>query len=79
MIILRVSMRRGWLKETANKLTSAVEFAESVTAHEQRQKDGTMTYNIQLLTADPGTGTLSHNSDDSAMRKHISATVDPPV
>jgi hypothetical protein len=77
MIILRISMRRGWLKETANKLTSAVEFAESVTTHEQSQKDGTMTYKIQLPTTDPGT--LSHNSDDTAMRKHISATVDPPV
>ena len=33
-------MGRGWLKETANELSSAaVEFAEPVTAHEQSQKE----------------------------------------
>jgi len=76
MIILRVSMGRAWLKETANELTSAVEFAEPVTTHEQSRKEFTMPYNIQLPTADPGT--LSDGSD-TAIRKHIIATVVPPV
>ena len=76
MIILRVSMGRAWLKETSSELNSAVEFAEPVTTPEQRQKEFTMSYNIQLPTADPGT--LS-DSSDTAMRKNIGATVDPPV
>jgi len=35
MIILRVAMGRGWLRETANELNTALEFAQPVTVHEQ--------------------------------------------
>jgi hypothetical protein len=37
MIILRVAMGRGWLKETANELSSALEFAQPTTLQEQSQ------------------------------------------
>jgi hypothetical protein len=34
MIILRVAMGCGWLKETGNDLNSALEFAQSTTVRE---------------------------------------------
>ena len=37
MIILRVAMGRGWLKETANELNSALEFAQPATLQVQSQ------------------------------------------
>ena len=37
MIILRVAMGRGWLKETVNELNSAIEFAQLATLQEQSQ------------------------------------------
>ena len=37
MIILRVAMGRGWLKETANELSSGLEFAQPATLQEQSQ------------------------------------------
>ena len=37
MIILRVAMGRGWLKETANELSSALEFAQPATLQVQSQ------------------------------------------
>jgi hypothetical protein len=41
MIILRVSMGRGWLKETANELNSALVFAEPATVYDiDKQSQG---------------------------------------
>lgn len=37
MIILRVAMGRGWLKETASELSSALEFAQPTTPQEKSQ------------------------------------------
>ena len=72
MIILRVSMGRGWLKETPNELISALDFAEPVTTHEQSQKECTMTYSIQIHTSEP---TTHANSSNTSIKKHISAPV----
>jgi hypothetical protein len=41
MIILRVAMGRGWLKETVDEFNSAIEFARPATLQEQSQ--GAMT------------------------------------
>jgi hypothetical protein len=38
MIILRVSMGRGWLKETVNEIETALVFAEPTTTHEQSRE-----------------------------------------
>jgi hypothetical protein len=37
MIILRVAMGRGWLKETVDEFTSAIEFAQPATLKVQSQ------------------------------------------
>ena len=37
MIILRVAMGRGWLKETVDEFNSTIEFAQRATLKEQSQ------------------------------------------
>jgi len=53
MIILRVSMGRGWLKETANELNSVLVFAEPATVHDvdgqsQGEVESMTTYNTDM-------------------------------
>ena len=64
MIILRVAMGRGWLKETANELSSALEFAQPTTLQEQKQ--------VSCMTicneADPISSPRTSESDTSTTK-----------
>jgi len=66
MIILRVAMNRGWRRETANELNTALVFAQPVTIHEQSQV-GRMTI---CNTEDP----MSPKRPDTSTTKDTRAT-----
>ena len=65
MIILRVSMGRGWLKGTVNELNTALEFAQPTTVLDDSQGDSVTI----CSTEDPasGPGTSAKGSDTSNM------------
>ena len=69
MIILRVAMGHGWLKETVKGISSGLVFAERPTAHELSQGVRTKVYNAEVPISLAGTT----NSSDASVRKHISA------
>lgn len=71
MIILRVAMGRGWVKETANEFSSALEFAQPVTLQEQSQGECMTTCNTVDLISSPGTLV---NRSDTPTTKDMSTT-----
>ena len=66
MIILRVAMGRGWLKETVDEFNSTIEFAQRATLKEQSQ-GACMTI---CDTVDPlsGAGTPVSSSNSSTTK-----------
>jgi hypothetical protein len=71
MIILRVAMGPGWLKETVNEISTALVFAETPTVHEQSQGPGPrMTiYNTEVHAPSPG---MAENSSGVSIEKRTS-------
>jgi len=76
MIILRVSMGRGWLKETANEFNSALEFAQPATPQEQSQEACMAVYNTDPIS---GPSTPDNRSDASASKDMSKTGVASPV
>ena len=76
MIILRVSMGRGWLKETANEFNSALEFTQPATSQEQSQETCVTEYNTDPTS---GPSTLDNKSDASAPKDTSRTGVVSPV
>jgi len=69
MIILRVAMGRGWVKETANEFTTALEFAQPVTLQEQSQGECMTTCTTIDPVSSPGTPV---NRSDTSTTKDMS-------
>ena len=65
MIVLRVAMNRGWLRETANELNTVLAFAQTVTTREQSQMGCMTVYN---------TGDMSPKRPDTSTTKDMRAT-----
>jgi len=63
MIILRVSMGRGWLKETLNEIDTTLAFTDPLVAHRQSQGVRKTIHNIEGSILD--LGTPANNSDIS--------------
>jgi hypothetical protein len=68
MIILRVAMGHGWLKETAKEIDTALVFAETATVHEQSQVIHITIHNTEGLVTGPGTPA---NASDISVKKHM--------
>jgi hypothetical protein len=68
MIILRVSMGRGWLKETVKGINTTPMFASAITTHEQSLGVCVTIYD----TEDPISGPVT--SANTSTRKHMSVT-----
>lgn len=63
MIILRVSLGRGWLKETVNEIDTTLAFTDPPMVHRQSQGGRTTIHNIEGSIL--GLGTPANNSDIS--------------
>jgi hypothetical protein len=63
MIILRVAMGRGWLKETETEINTTLAFADPPMVHRQGQRVRTTIQNIEGSILGPGT--LVNDSDMS--------------
>jgi hypothetical protein len=72
MIILRVAMGSGWLKETMKELNTALVFAETTTVDEQSQGVCVTIHLAEEPISVPGTPAGTGNSDMS-VRKQMSA------
>jgi len=72
MIILRVAMGHGWLKETADEINSAIAFrpGASTTVHEQNQGIRMTLYDIGDSISGPETPLDS----DVSIGKHMAVT-----
>jgi len=66
MIILRVAMGRGWLKETVNEFNSAIEFAQPAILKEQSQ--GARMTICDFVDPISGSGTPVNSSDTSSIK-----------
>ena len=71
MIILRVAMGRGFLKETMSEINTALVFAESPTAHKQSQGISITIFNLEGSAHGPGTPV---NRSETSVEKHMSVT-----
>jgi hypothetical protein len=70
MIILRVAMGSGWLKETMKELNTALVFAETATVDEQSQGGFVTIHLAEESISVPGTPA---GSPDVSVRKQMSA------
>ena len=70
MIILRVAMGHGWLKETVKEINTVLTFTASHTVHEQSQGVRVMIYN----TGGPISGPGMPADSDTSTKKHMSVT-----
>jgi len=68
MIILRVAMGHGWLKETVKEVNTGLVFAERPTTHEQSQGICMTVYNTEVPISLPGT---TSDSSHSTVKKHM--------
>ena len=69
MIILRVTMGHGWLKETVKEINTALVFAEPATVHEQSQGIHITIHNTEGLVSGPG---IPANASDISVNNHMS-------
>jgi hypothetical protein len=77
MIILRVAMGRGWVKETVNELESALEFAQPATLKAQSQ--GACMTICDIACPISGSGTPVDSSDTSTTKDMSRTGVVSPV
>ncbi len=72
MIILRVAMGQGLLKETVREMDTALVFAEpaTVTAHEQSQGVSVTTHSTERPISDLG---VPENKSDMSIKRQMSA------
>jgi hypothetical protein len=72
MIILRVAMGHGWLKETVQEKSTGLVFAKRASIHEQSQGMGMAVYKSEVPISLPET--TSDNSDTCIpVKKYMSA------
>jgi hypothetical protein len=70
MIILRVAMGRGWLKETVREINTALVFVEPVTLHEESREVRMTIHSIEYPTFGPG---MPEKRSDTSIKGHMTA------
>ena len=68
MIILRVAMGRGWLKETVNEFNTALVFTKPTMAYEQSRTVSVTIHSIEGPICDPG---IPAESSDTSIRNSM--------
>jgi len=71
MIILRVAMGRGWLKETVNEFNTALVFAKPTMVHGQSQAVSVTIHNMEGPICDPG---ISVESSETSVRNSMNGS-----
>jgi hypothetical protein len=79
MIILRVAMGHGLLKETVEQISTALVFAEAPTQHSEKSRIGAQTTLDTRLDSLEGPTTLGSSSftqgSDSSIKRHFTTDV----
>lgn len=76
MIILRVAMGHGWLKETVEQMSSAIVFAEAPEKHNEKSGNGVQTTMDSSEGPTLGSSSFARGSDSSIKKHHSGFTTD---